>query len=81
MRYAFLLRIFYHGTDGMILRFLAEPSPRETFESAHSVILAICASHAQQQQLPRRPPPDLLSFVPRMVPFYAQCLIEVSWQS
>jgi hypothetical protein len=106
--HALCLRIFYHGTDSMIIRYLTDPSYRETFESAHSVMLAICASHTQQQH-PQRPSlpqstkhritvaapdtqqhnqvldggpetPDLFGFVPRMVPFYAQCLIEASWR-
>jgi hypothetical protein len=100
----------------MLRRYLADPSHRETFESAHSVVLAIFASYAQQQEHPQRPlnlssstdlrqrriisrlvtepgthqhdqvpdrglnSPDLTGFIPRMIPFYAQCLIEVSWQ-
>ena len=97
----------------MARRYLSDPSHRETFESAHSVVLAIFASHAQQQQYSRHPhfdrstnhgrqqgtrsklltepeiqrydrtldkgssTPDSTGFVTRMIPFYAQCLIEV----
>ena len=111
-------------------RYLSDSSHRETYESAHSVILSIFALHAQRQQqqhtgktkttnnnflsgvvtnaggrgednkhkhgledgkvfTPISNPlgeaeeeesVDLLAnFVERMVPFYAQCLIEVGW--
>ena len=103
------------------LRHLSDSSHRETYESAHSVILSIFAFHAQRQQQhtgktktttllwgelndgggdnkhehgpedgrvftpisnPLRDEAeeesvDLANFVERMVPFYAQCLIEV----
>ena len=100
------------------LRHLSDSSHRETYESAHSVILSIFALHAQRQQhtgktestnLPsgalnaergdnkqgsedgtvltsishplreetEEESFDLAKFVKRMVPFYAQCLIEV----
>jgi hypothetical protein len=94
-------------------RHLSDSSHRETYESAHSVILSIFAFHAQRQQHTGNTkttnagegdnkhssedgrvftPPisnplreeaeeesavDLANFVERMVPFYAQCLIEV----
>ena len=104
-------------------RHLSDSSHRETYESAHSVILSIFAFHAQRQQhagktkttnvlsgvlrggdnkhdpedgrvrgsdigmnTPISDPLreeaevvsiDLADFVKRMVPFYAQCLIEV----
>ncbi|KAF7767893.1 hypothetical protein Agabi119p4_7136 [Agaricus bisporus var. burnettii] len=67
---------------------LSEVSHRETFESAHSVILAVFASHAQQRQRQSvvvSDRVDLLSaysenndFIKKMVPFYARCLIENS---
>ncbi|KAG6889886.1 hypothetical protein C0995_013861 [Termitomyces sp. Mi166 len=77
--------------------YLSDPSHRETYESAHSVVLSIFSSHAQQLQL--RPSTDSdrrlsadhddrasisnsladpTNFVHRMVPFYAQCLIQNS---
>ncbi|KAG5644888.1 hypothetical protein DXG03_007440 [Asterophora parasitica] len=92
-------------------RYLSDPSHRETFESAHSVILSIFASNAQQQQQPGHQSSclpgrcrcasearheacrcsnehfttatesaalDSTRFVHRMVPYYAQCLIENS---
>lgn len=102
----------------MVHRYLSDSSHRETYESAHSVVLSIFASHAQQHQpghlLKRGLPgkfndrqivksaeyesrhsqgpggeftkngisiaanPDSISFVHRMVPYYAQCLIQVS---
>lgn len=39
-----------HMLISSISRYLTDSSHRETFESAHSVVLAIFASHAQQQQ-------------------------------
>jgi hypothetical protein len=72
----------------LIFRHLSEDSDRETFESAHSVILAIFASHAQRQQRQsavlakshvnlQSVYSEDIDFVKRMVPFYARCLIEV----
>jgi hypothetical protein len=64
-------------------RHLSDPSYRETYESAHSVILAIFALHAQrvgdgsgavqllEHKNYERP------FAERIVPFYTRCLIEV----
>lgn len=76
------------SSDKSNFRHLSEVSHRETFESAHSVILAVFASHAQQQQRQSvvvSDRVDLLSaysedndFIKKMVPFYARCLIEVS---
>ncbi|KAG6829465.1 hypothetical protein H0H92_004427 [Tricholoma furcatifolium] len=71
--------------------YLSDPSHRETYESAHSVVLSIFASDAQQHQSSHTPesrsPGDSdrstlalesNGFIRRMVPFYAQCLIENS---
>ena len=106
-------------TNLLLHRHLSDPSHRETYESAHSVVLAIFSAHAQKQ---RREPSSLAStasawkigffgkgygrtartgqepldasgegrvdsqessisedFAKRMVPFYAQCLIEVEF--
>ncbi|KAF8073411.1 hypothetical protein FPV67DRAFT_1477676 [Lyophyllum atratum] len=100
---------------GLCVPHLSDPSHRETYESAHSVVLSIFASHAQQDQpghllqlgLPAsadrrqiaretehesREPKEvaakrsssstealgLTGFVHRLVPYYAQCLIENS---
>ncbi|RDB15275.1 Peroxisomal biogenesis factor 8 [Hypsizygus marmoreus] len=108
---------------GLCVPYLSDATHRETYESAHSVVLSIFASHAQQNQpgdlphlelpgayirrqvgspetehesLSRHPnglrevavnrettatvaePPDVRGFVHRMVPYYAQCLIENS---
>ncbi|KAF9010153.1 hypothetical protein BDQ17DRAFT_1299826 [Cyathus striatus] len=69
---------------------LFDPSHRETFESAHSVVLTIFASHAQkiqQQQkcedvataVDKASRPILsANFVKHLIPFYAQCLVENS---
>ncbi|KAJ7505504.1 hypothetical protein B0H11DRAFT_1796324 [Mycena galericulata] len=68
----------------LALPHLSDPTYRETYESSHSVVLAIFASHADhhaagQDNIPtsdvRAPGP---SFTERMVPFYAHCLIENS---
>lgn len=68
-----LIRIFV--TDSLS-RYLSDTSNREIYESAHSVILAILASHT----LPANPDISDVSgdFVTRIIPFYAQCLIEAS---
>jgi hypothetical protein len=63
---------------------LSDPSHRETFESAHSVMLAILAAHTQKAGQPspsfsqttendKRPQ----AFAEQAVPFYTQCLIDV----
>lgn len=99
MHFTYLL-IFYDALTPMPRRYLTDPSHRETFESAHSVVLAIFASHAQQQshhqqkrvmnrlviepkiqahaQVTDRRSNSPTGFILRMIPFYAQCLIEVS---
>lgn len=88
-----LSRALYHFLSDEItltpfaFRYLSDPSHRETYESAHSVVLSIFSSYAQQLQLD--PDPRLTTthddrlaestqFVHRMVPFYAQCLLQVS---
>jgi len=61
----------------MCYPYLSDTLNREIYESAHSVILAILASHT---------PPEIKGikselsndFVTRIIPFYAQCLIENS---
>jgi hypothetical protein len=60
-------------------RHLSDPSDRGTYESAHSVVLSIFASHAQHHPFHAHvlSKPDATNFVHQMVPFYAQCLIEV----
>ncbi|KAM6503399.1 hypothetical protein JOM56_000342 [Amanita muscaria] len=63
---------------------LSESSHREIYESAHSVILAIFASHAsscdqeteEQTKIEDGPFPN--NFVTRIIPFYAHCLVENS---
>ncbi|KAJ6512070.1 hypothetical protein C8R47DRAFT_1291837 [Mycena vitilis] len=60
---------------------LSDPSYRETYESSHSVVLAIFASHADHHaagQADTRAPAEGPRFTERMVPFYAHCLIENS---
>ena len=68
-------------------RCLSDALHRDLYESAHSVILAILASSAPAVNLEIRDTSksngilDLNSanFVTRIIPFYAQCLVEVSY--
>lgn len=64
-----------------ISRHLSDSSHRETYESAHSVLLAIFASYAQnsrEHEDQGRPTLKILpSFAEEAVPFYVQCLIDV----
>ncbi|KAJ7712448.1 hypothetical protein B0H16DRAFT_1624977 [Mycena metata] len=67
----------------LALPFLSDPSYRETYESSHSVVLAVFASHADRHASETDPAPDARAqagprFTERMVPFYARCLIENS---
>ncbi|KAI0304338.1 hypothetical protein B0F90DRAFT_1815685 [Multifurca ochricompacta] len=68
----------------LCLPHLDDASHRETYESAHSVILAVFAAHALE-----RPDSTILAevqgtdvsrhaFVEKIVPFYVQCLLENS---
>ncbi|KAI8986188.1 hypothetical protein BD414DRAFT_440834, partial [Trametes punicea] len=64
----------------LCLPHLWDPRYRETYESAHSVMLAIFAAHAHDGPAPknvaqRRSSP---SFVEMLVPMYARCLVENS---
>lgn len=64
---------------------LSDPSYRETYESSHSVVLAIFASHADHHAAGQenmsssdvRAPGQGPRFTERLVPFYTHCLIEV----
>lgn len=59
-------------------RHLWDPSYRETYESAHSVMLAVFAAHAKGNATPQTGSADPHPrFVERLVPMYAQCLVEV----
>ena len=60
----------------MFGRHLFDPSHRETYESAHSVMLSIFASHA------RGAGESVVglggeSFAEQITPFYTRCLVEV----
>ncbi|KAI0670930.1 hypothetical protein C8Q78DRAFT_974125 [Trametes maxima] len=57
---------------------LSDPGHRETFESAHSVMLAIFAAHARASAMPKDTLKPAPSFVEKLVPMYAYCLIENS---
>ena len=68
-------------------RHLYDPSHRETFESAHSVILSVFTCRAQRLQRHSHTDnsgtmckdSENSDLVMKMVPFYAQCLLEVSY--
>jgi len=58
---------------------LSDPSHRETYESSHSVMLAILVSHAQQASEGKlNSAPGQTPFAEQIVPFYVRCLIENS---
>ncbi|KAG2065595.1 hypothetical protein BDR04DRAFT_1108247 [Suillus decipiens] len=57
---------------------LSDASHRETFESAHSVVLSIFASNARKAS--ESTSPQGSSFTRKIVPFYANCLIDNSVQ-
>ena len=61
----------------ILSRHLWDPSHRETYESAHSVMLAIFASHAQKASKRSASPEPGAAFAEKAVPMYAQCLVEV----
>ncbi|KAF7985593.1 hypothetical protein HWV62_3889 [Athelia sp. TMB] len=56
---------------------LNDPSHRETYESAHSVVLAMFAAHAQRRNILNGDGAEDWPFMTRSTPFYAKCLIEV----
>lgn len=57
-------------------RYLDDPAHRETFEAAHSCILAIFSWHARQAL--HGEAVNLCERVTsRLIPFYTQCLLEV----
>ncbi|KAJ7164653.1 hypothetical protein C8R43DRAFT_1086103 [Mycena crocata] len=61
---------------------LSDPTHRETYESSHSVVLAIFASHADEhaaeQESVKVSDASAPGLTERIVPFYAHCLIENS---
>ncbi|KAF8208718.1 hypothetical protein K438DRAFT_1961289 [Mycena galopus ATCC 62051] len=60
------------------LPYLSDPLYRETYESSHSVVLAVFASHADARAAGQENANAGPSFTDRLVPFYARCLIENS---
>jgi len=56
-----------------VSRFLDNPEHRETFEAAHSVVLAIFAAHV----VPERQSQTTDNLISHLVPFYAESLIKV----
>lgn len=78
-----------HAIFPLCLPHLSSPAHRETYESAHSVVLAMFSKYAQQQQQKGHTEAEQPSakgkergreptFVERLVPFYTNCLIENS---
>lgn len=63
-------------------RHLFDSANRETYESSHSVMLAIFASHAQKASeggKGKNEESGTQPFAEQVVPFYARCLIEVGF--
>lgn len=65
---------------------LNDPTHRETYESAHSVMLAIFSAHAKAQKAGNVSDPASLknnsgdyepAFAEQIVPAYARCLVSV----
>lgn len=66
----------YQSSFRDFYRHFFDSSHRETYESAHSVMLSIFAAHARKAG----EVPDSLgkpSFAEQITPFYARCLAEV----
>ncbi|EPS96517.1 hypothetical protein FOMPIDRAFT_1062184 [Fomitopsis schrenkii] len=67
----------------LCLPHLSNSTHRETYESAHSVMLAVFAAYAQkatQLSVPRLATAsgDLASYISQIMPFYTNCLLENS---
>ncbi|KAI0056552.1 hypothetical protein BV25DRAFT_1920897 [Artomyces pyxidatus] len=65
----------------LCLPHLDDPGHRETYESAHSVVLAIFAAHPSataNERAGATVSASVPTFVERLVPFYARCLLENS---
>ncbi|KAJ7264013.1 hypothetical protein B0H12DRAFT_1102480 [Mycena haematopus] len=64
----------------LALPYLSDASYRETYESSHSVLLAVFASHADRHETEQENSDSARGprFTERLVPFYAHCLIENS---
>ena len=60
-----------------VCRHLDDPSHRETYESAHSVVLAIFVAHAQKTTASAPREPGQLPFAEEFIPAYVQCLLDV----
>ncbi|OBZ71175.1 hypothetical protein A0H81_08652 [Grifola frondosa] len=60
----------------LCLPHLSDSSHRETYESAHSVMLAIFASHARRMGERDERASAAPAFAEQIVPFYTQCLID-----
>ena len=62
---------------------LTDSTHRETYESAHSVMLAVFAAYSQKTAQLSAPRPvaadsDLAGYISQIIPFYTDCLLEVS---
>ncbi|KAI0373867.1 hypothetical protein BV20DRAFT_988973 [Pilatotrama ljubarskyi] len=62
----------------LCLPHLWDPSYRETYESAHSVMLSIFAAHAQHAEKRVDTGKSAPAFAEKLVPMYARCLLENS---
>ncbi|KAI0036466.1 hypothetical protein K488DRAFT_82084 [Vararia minispora EC-137] len=58
--------------------YLNDSTDRDVFENAHSVVLALFAAHARKHAECRLSTSSGPVFIEKLVPFYAQCLLENS---
>ncbi|KAL1682411.1 hypothetical protein EV122DRAFT_203916 [Schizophyllum commune] len=68
---------------GFIAQFLSSPTPRGPYEAAHSAALALFDAYAPAEgDINRREEKvEQITYVARLVPYYAQCLVENSYPS
>jgi len=64
----------------LCLPLLSDATHRETYESAHSVMLAVFAAYAQKtvQHTPARAGAESSGFISQIIPFYTECLLQNS---
>ncbi|KAI5896698.1 uncharacterized protein SCHCODRAFT_01180445 [Schizophyllum commune H4-8] len=65
---------------GFVAQFLSSPTPRAPYEAAHSAALALFDAYAPAEGdvNKREEKAEQIAYVARLVPYYAQCLIENS---
>ncbi|KAL1736633.1 hypothetical protein EV714DRAFT_197507 [Schizophyllum commune] len=65
---------------GFVAQYLSSPTPRAPYEAAHSAALALFDAYApaEGEVNKREEKAEQIAYVARLVPYYAQCLIENS---